>query len=107
MTFAEKINLFNKRLNFNKPLPQGIQIMNPFKENPDILHLTEKFYNIFYNDDRPRYFIIGINPGRHGAGLTGIPFTDTIRLKTYCRLNLERLHSFETSSEFVYKMIEA
>ena len=107
MTFAEKINLFNKRLDFNKSLPEGIQIMNPFKENPGILQLTKRFYNKFYNDNKPRYFIIGINPGRHGAGLTGIPFTDTIRLEKYCGFKLEGLRSFETSSEFVYKMIEA
>ena len=107
MTFAEKINLFNRRLDFDRPLPEGIQLMNPFKENPGILQLTKRFYDKFYNDNKPRYLIIGINPGRHGAGLTGIPFTDTIRLEKYCGLKLEKLYSFETSSEFIYKMIEA
>jgi hypothetical protein len=107
MTFADKINSFNRKLDFTKLLPEGIQIMNPFRENPDILGITQKFYNKFYNDNNNRYLIIGINPGRHGAGLTGIPFTDTVRLKKYCNLELADTHSYETSSEFMYKMIEA
>jgi hypothetical protein len=107
MTLAEKINSFNSKLEFRKPLPKGIQIMNPFKENSNVLPVSEKFYNKFYNDSRERYLILGINPGRHGAGVTGIPFTDTIRLENYCGIKIPELHSYETSSEFIYKMIEA
>lgn len=106
MTFSDKINSFNSKLDFTKSLPEGIHIMNPFKENPDILDITQKFYNKFYNDNNKRNLIIGINPGRHGAGLTGIPFTDTVRLSKYCNLELPDAHSYETSSEFMYKMIE-
>lgn len=80
--------------------------MNPFRGNPDILEITKKFYLKFYNDDNERKVILGINPGRHGAGMTGIPFTDTVRLNEYCGLELSNLHSYETSSEFVYKMIQ-
>jgi hypothetical protein len=51
---------------------------------------------------------MGINPGRHGAGVTGIPFTDTVRLKENCGLNTEGVpHTKELSSVFVYKLIEA
>ncbi len=107
MTFSDKVNSFNQRLNFTKPLPEGIQVMNPFKENPSILPITRKFYDKFYSDNRPRFLILGINPGRHGAGVTGIPFTDTIRLEKYCGIKIDEFHSYETSSEFVYHMIEA
>ncbi len=107
MTLANKINSFNSKLEFSKPLPDGIQVMNPFRENPDILEITKKFYSKFYNDENERKAIFGINPGRHGAGMTGIPFTDTVRLYKYCGLVLPNLHSYETSSEFMYKMIEA
>lgn len=106
MTFAEKVNSFNSSLNFTKPLPKGIQLMNPFRENPSILPITKKFYNRFYDDAKGRYFILGINPGRHGAGITGIPFTDTIRLEKYCGIKIDKLKSYETSSEFIYTMIE-
>ena len=33
-TFADKIIEFNEQIHFNGTLPKGIQIMNPFKENP-------------------------------------------------------------------------
>ena len=107
MTFAEKVNSFNSSLNFTKPLPKGIQIMNPFKENSSILPITKLFYNKFYDDAKERYFIIGINPGRHGAGITGIPFTDTLRLEKYCGIKIKEFNSYETSSEFIYTLIEA
>jgi hypothetical protein len=107
MTFADKVNSFNQKLIFTKPLPKGIRIMNPFMENAGILSITEKFYDKFYNDEKERHLILGINPGRNGAGVTGIPFTDTIRLEKYCRIKIEEFHSYETSSEFVYNMIEA
>jgi hypothetical protein len=107
MTFSERVNSFNRKLNFTGSLPDGIRVMNPFKENPSILPLTKRFYDKFYNDEKERYLILGINPGRHGAGVTGIPFTDTIRLEKYCGMPINEFRSYETSSEFIYNMIEA
>jgi len=49
--------------------------MNPFRENPEALIVSGKFYKKYYNDNNPRFLILGINPGRFGAGVTGIPFT--------------------------------
>lgn len=107
MTIADQIALFNKGLDFNGSLPDSVQIMNPFKENPLILSITEKFYRKYYSDSKPRYLILGINPGRFGAGLTGIPFTDTIRLSAKCGISTTEIHSYEPSSEFIYEMIES
>ncbi len=50
--------------------------------------------------------MLGINPGRLGAGATGIPFTDTKRLAEKCGLHISvQLH--EPSSVFVYEVIDA
>ncbi len=106
MSFADKVNYFNRNLKFNGKLPGNISIMNPFRENPDILPVTNKFYKKYFDDDKERTIILGINPGRHGAGVTGIAFTDTIRLNEYCGIKIEGQRSYETSSEFVYMMIE-
>ena len=106
MTFAEKVISFFKELDFNGSLPPGISIMNPFRENPEIIPVISKFYTRFYNDNLRRRFIMGINPGRFGAGVTGIPFTDTIRLTEKCGLSIPGLRTFETSSVFVYEMID-
>jgi adenosylmethionine-8-amino-7-oxononanoate aminotransferase len=37
----------------------------------------KKFYQKYYTDNKFRKFIIGINPSRHGAGVTGASITDT------------------------------
>jgi hypothetical protein len=105
-TFAEKIITFCKELDFKEPLPPGISVMNPYRDNPEIIAVISKFYHRFYNDDKKRHFILGINPGRFGAGVTGIPFTDTIRLREKCGLVIPGLETFETSSVYVYDMID-
>jgi hypothetical protein len=107
MTFADKVIQFNKQLDFEGALPAGIHIMNPFKENPQVNILMEQFYKKFYNDDDKRHLILGINPGRFGAGVTGIPFTDSKRLKSVCRINYEGKETHEPSSVFVYEVIDA
>ena len=76
-TFADNVIEFNKSLDFQGTLPRGIKIMNPFKDG-QIISISSSFYKKYYNDNRPRHFILGINPGRFGAGVTGIPFTDTV-----------------------------
>jgi len=83
--------------------------MDPFKDegHERVNAFCEAFYYKFYNDEAPRRLILGINPGRHGAGLTGIPFTDTKRLEQYCAIPSGGLHSHEPSSVFIYELIEA
>ena len=63
------------------------------------------FYQTFYDDHNPRKFIIGINPSRHGAGVTGVPFTDTKHLENDCGIPMYSAHTHEVSSVFVYDMI--
>ena len=51
--------------------------------------------------------IIGINPGRFGGGVTGIPFTDPIRLEKSCGIANSLPRKAELSSLFIYEMIHA
>lgn len=107
MTFAEKIIDFNSNLDYRGALPDGIRIMNPFRDNPEVLTVIKKFYSKFYSDNLERHLILGINPGRFGAGVTGIPFTDTKRMIEKCEIKIDGLETHETSSVFVYDVIEA
>jgi hypothetical protein len=108
MSFADKIIRFNEHLVYTgDPLPPGIRIMNPFRESERTMAISNTFYRKFYNDSNKRYLILGINPGRFGAGLTGIPFTDTKRLISECHILYEGKSSHEPSSVFVYEMIHA
>ena len=81
-------------------------MMNPYKDAA-AWAVTEQFYPKYYHDRRPRAFIFGINPGRHGAGVTGIPFTDPIRLAEKCGIANGFQKRGELSSEFVYAVIDA
>lgn len=104
---AERIIGFNKSLQFKGKLPPGIRIMNPFRENAHALEVSSAFYRKYYSDAAPRHFVIGINPGRFGAGLTGVPFTDPKRLVSRCEIAYNGDAAHEPSSVFVYEMIEA
>ena len=106
MTFADKVIEFNKALNLNVSLPNNISVMNPFKENVSALETSSSFYKKYYNDNNQRTLILGINPGRLGAGVTGIPFTDTKRLKQYCNLDVKNISTHEISSVFIYDVIK-
>lgn len=106
-TFAEKIIAFNKSISFEGVLPVGVSIMNPFKENKEALSVSSTFYKKYYNDHRKRHFILGINPGRFGAGVTGVPFTDTKRLFNECGLQFNGKATHEPSATFVYEVINA
>lgn len=108
MTFADKVIRFNRELTYTgAPLPPGIRIMNPFRESDQVMEIVELFYKKYYNDKRQRHIILGINPGRFGGGLTGIPFTDPKRLKTECNIAYEGKITHEPSSVFVYEAIHA
>ena len=109
MTLANQILRFNSELKLMEPLPDGIRAMNPFKGpgSDQINAFCELFYQKFYDDQKKRKLILGINPGRLGAGLTGIPFTDTKRLTADCGIATGDLHSHEPSSVFVYEVIHA
>lgn len=107
MTKASRILDFYKNVDFDGELPDNIHLLNPYKDNPEIQDSVYQFYNKYYNDEKPRHLILGINPGRLGAGATGIPFTDTKRLQDICDIQVSGKTTHEPSSVFVYEMIDA
>lgn len=109
MSFAARVKSFNRWLS-EQPLiklPDGIAMMNPFEEESIALRCADTFYDKYYSDDHPRVAMFGINPGRHGAALTGVPFTDFKRLEKECGIDPLSQRSHEPSSEFVYEVVNA
>ncbi len=104
--FSDNILSFFKSLELNIDLQDGVEIMNPFKDKVTMQVCTQ-FYTKYYNDNLKRRMIIGINPGRFGGGVTGIPFTDPIRLKKECAIDNSWPSKQELSSVFVYDVINA
>lgn len=107
LRFVDRVIFFNRELVFKGNLPDNFQVINPFIDNPETMVVMSRFYHKYYNDNKQRRLILGINPSRKGAGVTGVPFTDTKRLATVCGIEMKSAHTHEVSSVFVYDMIEA
>lgn len=103
---ADSLFKFFSQLKINTTLPEGVEILNPYTNN-EVLNLNTEFYNKYYNDDAPRIMLLGINPGRFGAGITGLSFTDPVTLEN----NLGIMNSFdkkpELSATFIHEVIKA
>jgi len=104
-TFANQVIEFNKNLNLKVNIP-GVEVLNPFL-GEKTLDISADFYNKYYNGSSSRTFLFGINPGRFGAGITGIPFTDPINLEKHCGIQNSWDKKPELSSQFIYQMINA
>lgn len=89
-----------------KNLPRDVEVMNPY-QNAKTFEIATAFYQKYYNDAQERFICFGINPGRFGAGVTGVPFTDPIRLTEVCEIANDFEQRAELSSRFIYDMIEA
>ena len=106
MDFAERVINYYRDLHIENELPEGIGVLNPYTNNA-VINVCRQFYNKYYNDTKGRIFIIGINPGRFGAGITGIPFTDPVVLENECGIKNKFEKRSEISSGFIYKLINA
>ncbi|HRX00026.1 MAG TPA: DUF4918 family protein [Cyclobacteriaceae bacterium] len=106
MTYATKILSFLSELEIHHRLPKGVSVLNPYKDKL-IFSYCKKFYHKYYDDSRPRNLIVGINPGRFGGGLTGIPFTDPVKLEQECGIANELPKKTELSADFIYQLINA
>ncbi|MGC4035472.1 MAG: DUF4918 family protein [Chitinophagaceae bacterium] len=103
--FADNIISFYKSIQPPTKLPKGIGVLYPQKEK-EVVTIVEKFYRKFYSDNNRRTLIFGINPGRFGAGITGINFTGPKQLKENCEIDHSLKMGSELSAEFIYEVID-
>jgi hypothetical protein len=106
MSFAQSILQYYKQLATPAKLPADIETMNPYQDE-QAFELTRQFYEKYYSDSKKRIICFGINPGRFGGGITGIPFTDPINLEDSCGIKNQLQRKPELSSRFIYDMIFA
>ena len=106
MSWAEDLLSFYKNLKPPKKLPGDIEWLYPQKDK-DVLALVEQFLNRYFNDNNKRALLLGINPGRFGAGVTGVNFTAPKQLKDICGIDHPYKNQSELSAEFIYAMIDA
>jgi hypothetical protein len=105
-TFAEKAIDFYSDLQIEASLPPGMSILNPY-DKPEVQAVVTAFFTRFYDDRQERAALLGINPGRFGAGITGITFTDPVRLETDCQIPNPFEKRAELSSRFIYDVISS
>lgn len=104
--FADKAVSFFNHLQLRTNFPKGVELMNPYRDDK-VKAIVGQFFMKYYDDKQKRTGLFGINPGRFGAGITGIAFTDPVNLKEKCGIDNKMQQKHELSSEFVYEMIDA
>jgi hypothetical protein len=100
-TFAKRVLDYYGSLKLPEKLHGGVVVMNPY-QSPEIKDYVRQFLFKFFSDNRKRVLVFGINPGRFGAGITGITFTDPVALEIFCGISNTLPKRREVSSEFVY-----
>jgi Domain of unknown function (DUF4918) len=102
-TFASRALQFYRRLS-SPAVPAGVVVMNPYKSRR-VMGYVADFLGRYFADDAPRVLVFGINPGRFGAGITGITFTDPVALADFCGVTNDLPRKRELSSIFIYDFI--
>lgn len=102
-SFADRIARFYGQL-AAPPVPRGVGVMNPYRDRR-VMEYVRAFLGRYYDDDSPRVLVFGINPGRFGAGITGITFTDPVALADFCGVPNDLQRKRELSSVFIYDFI--
>jgi hypothetical protein len=105
MSFASKAIKCFYNLKTPASIHNGVEIINPY-ESGAVKGNVKKFYTKFYDDEKEHIYIIGINPGRFGGGLTGISFTDPVALRQHCGIENKLGDRKELSSKFIYTVVE-
>ena len=102
-SIAEKIISFYASLE-PPPLPRGIHALLP-QASEEVQTIVKTFFHTYFNDNRKRRLAFGINPGRFGAGTTGINFTGPRQLLECCGIPHPFKATSELSAEFIYEFI--
>lgn len=105
-TWAQQLSLFYHSFEQLPVLPNGIGWLHP-QQDENVRQLAQRFFEKYFNDVKPRRLLLGINPGRLGAGTTGINFTAARQLDEYCGIPHDLKKGSELSAEFIYEVIHA
>lgn len=104
-TIGEKLYKHFTSLKLGK-LPENVEVLNPYI-NEEVLSINKQFFEKYYNDNNPRIMLFGINPGRFGAGITGIAFTDPVALEDSLGIKNTFTKKPELSATFIHRVIQA
>jgi hypothetical protein len=104
-TWAAHLYGFYTSLHPEQALVNGVQWLYP-QRNEEVLKVVQQFLQKYFNDSNRRTLMLGINPGRFGAGVTGVNFTAAKQLTEVCGISHPFKPQSELSAEFIYAMID-
>jgi hypothetical protein len=105
-TWAEHLYEFYASLHPTQKLPNNVQWLYP-QQSEEVLRVVKQFLEKYFGDTRKRQLFLGINPGRFGAGITGVNFTAAKQLTEDCGIEHPFGRKSELSAEFIYAVINA
>lgn len=106
MTFSKQILDFYFSLAKDLPLPNGVETIYPF-DHAETREVMQTFFHKYYDDTKPRTYLVGINPGRLGSGVTGVGFADAYHLDKYCGIESSFDKRVEISAAFMFEVMRA
>ena len=104
--FGSRAASFLTSLQFDVPLPEGFAVLDPYRDKA-VVDVVQQFCARYYTGNHLRLPIWGINPGRFGAGVTGLSFTDPHALRHDLELDTSIQGRREPSADFIYRVISA
>ncbi len=105
-TWAEHLYEFYTLLQPTQKLPNNILWLHP-QQSEEVLEVLKRFLDKYFSDTNRRQLLLGINPGRFGAGVTGVNFTAPRQLTEECAITHPFGSRSELSAEFIYAVVNA
>lgn len=105
-SFGNAIERFLCGLRLHVPLPEGITVLDPYRD-AEVRGVVHTMTSTYYTGTQPRLGVWGINPGRFGAGVTGLSFTDPWALEHQLGIATSLRGRRELSAEFISMVIDA
>lgn len=105
MNFCKEVIEFYQKFE-NGVLPEGVVIHNPISTMERRIAI-DAFYEKYFDDEKSRVHVIGINPSKINNTSTGVNYTDGFALLNYCGINNDFSKSRELTADFFYKVVMA
>lgn len=105
-SFGSHVEDFLTSVVIREVLPKDFHVLRPYT-NPEVQRIVHNMCKKYYTGVQQRIAVWGINPGRFGAGVTGLSFTDPYAVKHSLGIATTLEGRRELSAEFIQDVIEA
>ena len=104
--FGRFVERFLSTINVGIDLPADVEVLRPYTD-PEVQRVLRLVCRKYYAGGHPRVGVWGINPGRFGAGVTGLSFTDPWAVVHDLAIPTTLEGRRELSAEFISRVIAA